>query len=74
MGNLLLTGLLVLVAFVAWRTMRGRRARQTSGIEEAARRATEARVNRARSAETLEPGKDGVYRPGGKETGKDGEA
>ena len=63
MGNLLFTALLILAAWVAWKALRGHRARQTSGIEEAARRATEARIARTREAETLEADKDGVYRP-----------
>ncbi len=62
MGNLIITGLLVIGAMAAWRAFKGRGSARRSSVEEAARRATE-RMTGKRNAQTLEPDGDGVYRP-----------
>lgn len=76
MGNFLLTVLLVLAAWAAWKTLREKAESRRAGVEEAARRATQAHSQArmgdtpSREAETLEAGEDGVYRA---RKGADGE-
>lgn len=62
MGNMILTGLLIVAAYAAWRTLRDKGIGRRSAVEEAARRATE-HMGGNNDAQTLEPGRDGVYRP-----------
>lgn len=72
MGNILLTALLILAAWAAWRTLRDKGESRRSSVEEAARTATE-RMTRTRDAETLEAGRDGVYRPSEKDRAERGD-
>ena len=62
MSNLIITGLLVIGAMAAWRAFRDRGTDRRSAEEEAARRATEHMTHKT-DRQTLEPGRDGVYRP-----------
>jgi hypothetical protein len=62
MGNIILTALLVIAAVAAWRTLKDKGASRRSAVEEAARRATEHMTSKP-DAQTLEAGRDGVYRP-----------
>jgi len=62
MGNLILTALLVVAAYAAWKTLKDKGVTRRSSVEEAARRATEHMAGK-NDAQMLEPGRDGVYRP-----------
>jgi len=62
MGNLILTALLVVAAYAAWKTLKDKGAGRRSSVEEAARRATEHMAGKS-DAQTLEADRDGVYRP-----------
>ncbi len=69
MGNIILTGLLVVAAIAAMKWLRGHGEASKSRVEEAARRATE-RMAKKHDAETLEADADGVYRPRKQEAGE----
>ncbi|WP_422025381.1 hypothetical protein [Pyruvatibacter mobilis] len=62
MSNLILTALLIVAAVAAWRTLKDKGVSRRSAVEEAARRATQHMSGKS-DAQTLEAGKDGVYRP-----------
>ncbi len=62
MGNMILTALLVVAAYAAWKTLKDKGLGRRSSVEEAARRATEHMAGKS-DAQTLEAGQDGVYRP-----------
>ena len=62
MGNMILTAFLVVAAYAAWKTLKDKGLGRRSSVEEAARRATEHMAGKS-DAQTLEAGKDGVYRP-----------